>query len=150
MAQAAAAIRPTPDPEPARIHQIRIAAADPASFGDFERARCVAEIGSRAELWRDGQLLAWVLMPDHWQGLVQIGALDSLPTAVARLKSLTTRAVRRSEPDTVRLWRHAYRERQLGEHEDVTDAARRMVARPLRAGLVQRLGDYAFWDAVWL
>jgi hypothetical protein len=28
--------------------------------------------------------------------------------------------------------------------------ARYIVANPLRAGLVEHLGDYPLWDAVWL
>jgi hypothetical protein len=28
--------------------------------------------------------------------------------------------------------------------------ARYVVANPLRAGLVKRLGDYPLWDAIWL
>ena len=30
------------------------------------------------------------------------------------------------------------------------DVARYIVANPLRAGLVERVGDYPYWDAVWL
>jgi len=32
----------------------------------------------------------------------------------------------------------------------VQATARYIVANPLRAGLVERLGDYPLWDAVWL
>ncbi|MBB5859537.1 hypothetical protein GGR69_001194 [Xanthomonas arboricola] len=28
--------------------------------------------------------------------------------------------------------------------------ARYLIANPLRAGLVARVGDYPFWDAIWL
>jgi hypothetical protein len=28
--------------------------------------------------------------------------------------------------------------------------ARYVVANPLRAGLVQKLGDYPLWDAIWV
>ena len=30
------------------------------------------------------------------------------------------------------------------------DVARYIVANPLRAGLVKKLADYPFWNAVWL
>jgi hypothetical protein len=32
----------------------------------------------------------------------------------------------------------------------VLNAARYIVANPLRAGLTRRLGDYPLWDAIWL
>jgi putative transposase len=138
-------------PAEGRIHLVSLTAAGQRSvFDDFELARCVAEVGSRREIWRDGRLLAWVLMPDCWHGLVEVGPLDSLDTALARMRSLTARAARRAQPDLSRLWARVYEMRALAGDEDPAHAARRMVAHPLRAGLVQKLGDYAFWDAVWL
>jgi putative transposase len=38
----------------------------------------------------------------------------------------------------------------LRNEESVIDAARYIIANPLRAGLVKRVGDYPLWDAVWL
>lgn len=34
--------------------------------------------------------------------------------------------------------------------EDLLKAARYIIANPLRARLVKRVGDYPLWDAVWL
>ena len=36
--------------------------------------------------------LCWVLMPDHWHGLVQLGQRDSLPIVVNRFKVLVAEA----------------------------------------------------------
>ena len=30
------------------------------------------------------------------------------------------------------------------------DVARYVIANPKRAGLVERVGDYPYWDAIWL
>jgi putative transposase len=147
----ATASRPEIQTEPNRIHLVTVQAAHrQAPFGDFELARCVAEVATSRAVWRDGRVLAWVLMPDQWLGLVEVGALDSLAIAIARMKTRTTRAVQRQEMATGKLWDGAFEERPLAADEDVTEAARRLVARPLRAGLVQRIGDYSFWDAVWV
>lgn len=137
--------------DPAQVYLVTLLTAERHPwFDDFETARCVARVGSGREVWRDGRLLAWVLMPDQWQGLVQVGALDSLATAVGRLKSMTSRAVRRVRPETTRLWDTSFQDRALRPDEDVTAAARHLVGNPLRAGLVQRIGEYTFWDAVWV
>ena len=37
-----------------------------------------------------------------------------------------------------------------GVKKEIKDVARYIVANPLRAGLVEKIGDYPFWDAVWL
>jgi len=147
----AAAPSHLPQTVPSRIHVVTVQAAHRQTpFGDFDVARCVAEVGTSRAVWRDGRLLAWVLMPDHWLGLVEVGALDSLATAVARMKMRTTRAVHRQQAATGKLWDGAFEERALAADEDVTQAARGLVARPLRAGLVRKIGDYPFWDAVWI
>jgi hypothetical protein len=38
----------------------------------------------------------------------------------------------------------------LRKDEDLQTVARYIVANPLRAGLVEKIGDYPLWDAIWL
>jgi hypothetical protein len=38
----------------------------------------------------------------------------------------------------------------MRKDQDLQVAARYIVANPLRAGLVKRVGDYPLWDAIWL
>jgi putative transposase len=49
-----------------------------------------------------------------------------------------------------RLWQKGYHDRAIRREEDLLAVARYIVANPLRAGLVKRVGDYPLWDAVWL
>jgi REP element-mobilizing transposase RayT len=48
------------------------------------------------------------------------------------------------------VWQHGFHDHVLREEEDIANIARYIVANPLRAGLVNKVGDYPFWDAVWL
>ena len=41
-------------------------------------------------------------------------------------------------------------DRALRREEDVREVARHLVANPLRARLVDQIGDYPFWDSTWL
>ena len=100
--------------------------------------------------WRDSAVLAWVLMPDQWQGLVTLGERDSLSTLVGRFKSLTSRAVEDRHRVNGWLWGRGFTDRVLGPDEPAMDAARHLVGFPLRSGLVRRLGDYAYWNTAWL
>ena len=97
-----------------------------------------------------GSLLAWVLMPDHGHWLVQVGDDDDLASIMNRLKSATARAYNRQRGRTGALWARAYHERLLRGNDDVRGAARYLIANPVRAGLVERVGDYPFWDAIWI
>ena len=36
------------------------------------------------------------------------------------------------------------------KHDDIRRIARYIVANPLRAGLVQTIGDYPHWDCIWM
>ncbi len=99
--------------------------------------------------WGDARLMSWVLMPDHWHGLVQLGQRDSLPLVVNRFKSRVTKALR-ANGTTGPIWAQSYFERAVRADRDLETAARYLVANPVRAGLVQRAGDWPFLDTRWL
>ena len=96
------------------------------------------------------RLLAWVLMPDHAHWLLQLGEGETLPDTVARLKSVSSHEVNRLLKRQGRLWAHAYHDRALRHDDDMLAVARYIVANPIRAGLVRRVGDYPWWNAIWL
>ena len=41
-------------------------------------------------------------------------------------------------------------DRAARKHDDIRRIARYIVANPLRAGLVQNIGDYPHWDCIWM
>ncbi|HEX4853305.1 REP-associated tyrosine transposase [Arenimonas sp.] len=119
-------------------------------FRDDEAARAVCRVHTAAWPWRDACLLAWVLMPDHWHGLVTLGERDSLSTLVGRFKAITSRAVEDRHRVNGWLWGRGFTDRVLGPDDDPVAEGRYLVANPLRAGLVASLADYAYWNAAWL
>jgi REP element-mobilizing transposase RayT len=48
------------------------------------------------------------------------------------------------------VWQNGFHDHALRQEEDLAEVARYIVANPLRAGLVERLGDYPHWHAIWL
>lgn len=100
-------------------------------------------------LWARSQLLAWVLMPDHWHGLMVLGPWQTLPDLVRGLKCNSSRLVRAATPAVAQVWAAAYHDRAVRRDEALVDAARYVVLNPVRAGLVQRVHDYRYWGAVW-
>ncbi len=90
-------------------------------------------------------------MPDHWHGLIQLGEDDSLSKRIGLLKSNTARCLKLAEPDIGRVWDRSFQDHALrDEREELLDTARYLVMNPVRAGLVTRIGNYSYWDAVWV
>lgn len=136
---------------PGQVHLVTVVSRErPRHFANFAAACAVASLLGDATAWRDARAMAWVLMPDHWHALVQLGEVNSLSAAMQRINSLTARAANQTLGRTGQIWPSAYHDHALRADEDVRTAARYLVANPLRAGLVDRVGDYSFWDAVWL
>lgn len=119
-------------------------------FEDPDCARIAAQALIDPQLWRGSRLLAWVLMPDHWHGLIELGVEDTLSGRVQKLKSNMARQVRRSRPGMETVWEKGFHDKALRVEQAVLGSARYIVCNSLRAGLVKRVGDYPYWNAVWL
>jgi len=119
-------------------------------FDDFNAACVAASCFENAALLGDAKMLAWVLMPDHAHWLIQLGDGDALSVVVNRLKSSSARLVNRAFNRQDALWESAYHDHALRAEEDLQNVARYIIANSLRAGLIQRIGDYPFWNAVWV
>ena len=119
-------------------------------FTDFFCARCV--VAEMRDLHDDGTVssLAWVVMPDHVHWLLQLGKNMDLSAAIKRFKACSARRVNGHLNQQGALWQKSFYDHALRQDEDIRDAARYIVANPLRAGLAERIGDYPLWDAIWL
>ena len=119
-------------------------------FNDPYLARALVREMRRLDDLRNVNSLAWVVMPDHLHWLIELGPA-SLPSAVQRVKSRSAIAINRITGSAgARVWQRGFHDRALRQDDDLIAAARYIVANPLRAGLVDRIGDYPWWDAVWL
>ncbi|TWT17194.1 REP-associated tyrosine transposase [Luteimonas wenzhouensis] len=134
---------------PRHVYHVTFATRDRESvFADFVAACAAAR--TFALPVQGFSLLAWVLMPDHAHCLLQLGNDGSLGTASRILKGRSAHAVNRECRRSGGLWARGYHDRALRREDDLQAVARYIVANPVRAGLVRRVADYPFWDAVWL
>ncbi|MGB2246741.1 MAG: REP-associated tyrosine transposase [Alcanivorax sediminis] len=92
--------------------------------------------------------LAYVVMPDHFHWLMQLGSKESLSAVVQRIKSRSTRSLRAAGHSAG--WQRGFHDHAVREEEDLVQLARYIVANPLRAGLAKSVRDYPHWDAIWL
>ena len=66
------------------------------------------------------------------------------------LKSVSAKQINAHLGRTGRFWQDGFHDHALRKEENVIEAARYIVANPLRAGLVSSVADYPHWDAVWV
>ncbi|MEI6335682.1 MAG: transposase [Methylococcaceae bacterium] len=119
-------------------------------FADFECARIVV---MNMKLLHDEKCVysfAWVVMPDHVHWLFQLGTSASLSSTIKIFKARTAHRVNAYLGRSGTLWQKNFYDRALRKEEDMRAIARYIVANPLRGGLVQQIGDYPHWDAIWL
>lgn len=68
-----------------------------------------------------------------------------------RFKSRSSAPINRSRGTPgQKLWQAGFHDHALRGGEDIRAVARYVIANPLRAGLVGRVGEYPHWDAMWL
>ncbi len=113
------------------------------AFRDLAAARALIRTMEADEARGTSKTWAFVVMPDHLHWLVQLEQ-GTLPQLVGRVKSISARHIGRS------IWQAGFHDRALRREENLKSVARYIVANPLRAGLVERIGDYPHWDAAWL
>jgi len=101
-------------------------------------------------IWRESRLHCWVLMPDHWHGLLEVGPHDDLSALAGRIKGSTARAVNQARNMSGRVWSEGFHDHAVRKEEDIVHIARYIVLNPVRTGIVDRIGQYPFWDAVWI
>jgi len=118
-------------------------------FTDLTMARMV--IGAMRCLEQENQLcsMAWVLMPDHlhWLFQLQDGELSKVMKLFKGRSAKSLNGLRGVEGE---VWQRAFYDRGVRPDEDLRMLSRYIVANPLRAGLVEEIGQYPHWDAVWL
>jgi REP element-mobilizing transposase RayT len=110
----------------------------------------VARILGDPALWLPHRCLCWVLMPDHWHGLLQLGQTGDLSTAMRIAKNMSARQLAYPHGVARRLWADGFHDRALRRDDDIRAVARYIVANPLRAGLTSDILAYPYWDSVWL
>jgi len=119
-------------------------------FENFHAACAASRCFEDRTVLGEAVMLAWVLMPDHAHWLLELSEHDVLSKVVSRIKSASARHANRVLERNGALWSAAFHDHALRADDDLPDTARYVVANPLRAGLVRSLGDYPFWNEIWL
>ncbi len=132
-----------------RIYLVTVCCSDRSLIFDrIDRWRCFAR--SLSAISDDAYTWCYVTMPDHVHWLLQLTERQGLSRCVQKIKSMTTKNLRRQGFRGERVWQRGFHDRALRREEDLRDVARYVIANPVRAGLVESVRDYPFWDAAWI
>ncbi|KOY03656.1 REP-associated tyrosine transposase [Pseudomonas nunensis] len=118
-------------------------------FSDWRLGRLLVAELRRAHEQQWVNSIAWVVMPDHFHWLVQLEQ-RSLAQLMQAIKSRSTLSINRASGTRGAFWQSGYHDRAIRDGEELRPFARYIVANPVRAGLVEKTGDYPLWDACWL
>jgi len=118
-------------------------------FSDWQVGRLLIAELRRAHDQRWVDSIAWVVMPDHLHWLVQLEEMH-IERLMQAVKSRSTLSINRALNRKGAFWQTGYHDRAIRDGKDLKPLARYIIANPLRAGLVEQIGDYPLWDACWL
>ncbi|SCZ36912.1 Transposase IS200 like [Pseudomonas sp. NFACC48-1] len=92
--------------------------------------------------------LAWVVMPDHFHWLLQLHD-GHLSRVIGATKARCTHRVNNMSKTSGPLWQSGFHDRAIRDNEELRPFADYIIDNPLRAGLVECIGDYPLWDTAW-
>ena len=122
-----------------------------AFFKEYSIGRLLVKELMQSARFGTSQTIAYVIMPDHFHWLMSLGASYSLSEVVRGVKSYSAIAINRKlSRHGMPVWQRGFHDHALRCEEDIVRVARYVVANPLRAGIVEKLGDYPLWDADWV
>ena len=113
-------------------------------FSELTSARTLIKTIQKADQLNYTNTLALVVMPDHLHWLLKLNETVSLPNVIKGMKAQSAKAI--GQP----IWQAGYYDHAIRKDEDIQAIARYIIANPVRAGLVERVGDYSHWHAIWL
>ena len=93
---------------------------------------------------------SWVVMPDHLHWLIKVNDGHDLAEIMKKFKGRSALEINRALGRQGTFWQHGYYDHALRKEEDIKQVARYIVANPLRAGLVDKIKMYPYWDAKWV
>ncbi len=88
--------------------------------------------------------ICFVIMPDHLHWLFLLGKRKSLSQVIASIKRHSSKSI-----DELR-WQACFHDHAVRNDEGLHQLAAYIIHNPVRAGIVESISAYPYWDAYWL
>ncbi|GAA6134619.1 transposase [Oceaniserpentilla sp. 4NH20-0058] len=118
-------------------------------FSNHQLAHAFCKMINLNELQCDCLWATWVLMPNHFHGLLQLQK-NNLAQVVGKLKGASARKINQHLQISGPVWQPSFYDRALRTEDNRKDIARYIIANPLRANLVASIKDYPYWNSIYL
>ncbi|OIO59198.1 MAG: transposase [Proteobacteria bacterium CG1_02_64_396] len=125
-------------------HVVAVTHGRAPHFTDLFAARQVVHALKGEERLGRARTWAFVLMPDHLHWLLELTGTVPLARVIGSMKSVAAHGM------GGKVWQRGYYDHALRVEEEAEKVARYLVANPLRKGLVEEIGQYPHWDAIWV
>jgi REP element-mobilizing transposase RayT len=110
-------------------------------------ARLAGGVCNDDATWPSARPLLWLLMPDHWHGIVEVTGSEPLGQTVARIKGLCSRVAAPLIDGP--LWQRGFHDHALRRHEDLESVMAYVLHNPVRQGLVERWDEWPWRGGAW-
>ncbi|CAM3980793.1 MULTISPECIES: REP-associated tyrosine transposase [Pseudoalteromonas] len=117
-------------------------------FLDFDNARKVIAALKNSDELGFTQTISFIVMPDHFHWLFQLKNKENLSEVLRRVKGCSSFNIKNKH--TPQVWQQGFYDSLIRNEDHLIAQARYIVATPLRASLVKYIGDYPFWDCIYL
>ena len=101
----------------------------------------------------NAQVLAWVLLPDQLQILLQAGSNCCAQEAIRKLKVSTAIAVNKSAHREMGmigpLWHYNHQVQPVYRRQCAQQVGMNIIRQPQRLGLVDNYRSYPYWNSIW-
>ncbi|MCL7929575.1 REP-associated tyrosine transposase [Halomonas llamarensis] len=111
-------------------------------FDSFAQGAVASRSFYHPSVKKRADTLAYVVMPDHVHWILCLKG--NLSEAVRSYKAQVSIKLGGS------VWQRGFYDHAIRQDQSLRRIARYTIANPLRAGLVDHINDYPFWNAIWL
>ncbi|WKZ12440.1 MAG: transposase [Gammaproteobacteria bacterium] len=126
-----------------------VTAARRRLFLDLHDARAVVLAMREVHEAELVESLAFVVMPDHVHWLIALGHRP-LGDVMRLFKARSAGRINSRHGWRHPVWQRGYYDHAVRREENVAAIGRYIVLNPVRAGLVNCIAAYPFWDCAWL
>lgn len=119
-------------------------------FLEFETASSFCKVIKENERYGDCVWLTWVLMPDHFHGILELKGSKTLSDCIRHLKSVSAIEINRCIGNKGSVWQKAFYDHAVRKEEHIVEIARYVIANPLRAKLTKSVKNYPYWNSIFL